>query len=76
MEGLRLGVESEMQLQAYARATATPDPSCIHKLSHSLWPYQSLNPLSKTRDQTHIFTDTMLGSYSTEPQQELHILLL
>ena len=30
-----------------------------------------LNLLSETRDQTHILTDTMSGSYPAEPQWEL-----
>ena len=32
----RLGVKSELQLQAYITATATPDPSHIFDLLHSL----------------------------------------
>ena len=36
MEVPRLGVESEPQLLAYTTATATPDPSCIWVLHHSL----------------------------------------
>ena len=35
MEVSRLGVESELQLLAYAPATATPDPSCVCNLHHS-----------------------------------------
>ena len=31
----RLGVKSELQLSAYARATATPDPSRVGDLHHS-----------------------------------------
>ena len=51
MEVPRLGVQSELLLLAYARATATPDPSCVCDLHHSLWQCQILNPLSKARDQ-------------------------
>ena len=29
MEGLKLGVQSELQLPAFATAMATPDPSCV-----------------------------------------------
>lgn len=36
MEILRLGVKSELQLLAYTTATATPDPSLIFDLHHSL----------------------------------------
>ena len=35
MEVLRLGVELEVQLQAYTTATATRDPSCVCNLHHS-----------------------------------------
>ena len=58
MEVPRLGVESELQLTAYTTATATPDPSRICNLHHSSRKRQILNPLSKARDQTHIFMDT------------------
>ena len=37
MEVPRLGVELELQLLAYAAATATRDPSCVCDLHHSLW---------------------------------------
>ena len=39
MEVPMLGVESELQLLAYPTATATPDPSHICALYHSLWPF-------------------------------------
>ena len=50
--------ESELQLLAYTAATAKPDLSCICDLRHSLWQCWILNPLSKARDLTHIFSDT------------------
>ena len=53
MDVPRLGVESELQLPAYTRATAMPDPSHVcdpHLSSQQCW---ILNPLSKARDQTH-----------------------
>ena len=50
MEVLGLGVESELQLLAYATTTATPNLSCICDLYHSLWQRRILNPLSKARD--------------------------
>ena len=56
MEVPRKGVESEMQLPAYATATAMPDPSLICDLHLDLWQHQILNPLSK--DWTHILMDT------------------
>ena len=40
-------------------ATATPDPSCICDLCHSLWQRRILNPMSKARGQIHILTETM-----------------
>ena len=52
MEVPRLGVELELQLPAYATATATSEPSCIFDLHHSSGQYQILNPLSKVRDGT------------------------
>ena len=57
MEVPRLGVESELQVLAYATATATQDPRCICNLRCSLWQYQILNPLNKVRDRTHILMD-------------------
>ena len=53
MEVPRIGVESELQPPAYARATATWDLSHVHDLHHSSWQHHVLNPLSKARDQTH-----------------------
>ena len=58
MEVSRLGVESELQLPAYATATATWDPSLVFDVHHSSWQHRILNPLSEARDQTHILTDT------------------
>ena len=58
MEVPGLGVKSELKLPAYGRATATWDPSHICDLHHRLWQRQSLNPLGKARDQTHILIDT------------------
>jgi len=47
-----LGVELELQLPAYATATAARDPSCVYDLHHSSQKHQILNLLSKARDQT------------------------
>ena len=71
MEVLRLGVELELHLQAYATAMATQDPSCICDLYHSLGQCQTLNPLSKARDQTHITKEITLNLWAAEPQQQL-----
>ena len=72
MEVPRLGVELELQLLAYTTATAMPDPSHICDLHHSLQQCQILNSLSDARDWTLILTDTMLGSWTADPQWELH----
>ena len=45
--------KSELQLLAYATATATRNPSCI--CHHSLWQHWILNPMSETREQTCVF---------------------
>ena len=50
MEVPRLGVELELQLQAYTIAVAIPDLSRICDLCHSLQQCQILNPLSEARD--------------------------
>ena len=50
MEVPGLGVESELQLQAYITATAKPDPSCIFNLCLSLQQCRILNPVSEARD--------------------------
>ena len=50
MEVPRLGVESEMQLLAYATATAMPDPICVCDLHCSSQEHHILNPLSGARD--------------------------
>ena len=55
MEGSKLGVESELQLPAYATATTTPDPSRICGLHHSSWQCQILNPLREATDGTRNF---------------------
>uniref|UniRef100_A0A8D1I8Y3 Uncharacterized protein n=1 Tax=Sus scrofa TaxID=9823 RepID=A0A8D1I8Y3_PIG len=50
MEVPRLGVELELQLPAYATATAMPDPSCVWDLHYSSQQHRILNPLSRARD--------------------------
>ena len=57
MEVPRLGVESELQLQAYTTATAMPDLSHICDLHQSSWQCWILNPLSQARDQAHVLMD-------------------
>ena len=58
MEGPRLGVRLELQLPAYAAATATWDLSIICNLHHSLQQHQIPDPLIQARDRTHILMDT------------------
>ena len=58
MEVPRLGVESRLQLPAYATAIATPEPSHVYDLHRSLQQQQILNPLSEARDGTRVLMDT------------------
>ena len=58
----RAGVELELQMPAYTTATATQDSSCICDLCCSSQPCWIFNPVIEARDQTCIFTDTMLDS--------------
>ena len=58
MEVPKLGVESELQLPVYARATAMPDPSRTCDLHHRPGQHRILNPLSEARDRTGILLDT------------------
>jgi len=74
MEVLRKGVELELQLLAYAIATAIPDPSCICSLHCSSQQHQILNPLSRASGQTHILMDNS-QFITAEPQWELLIKL-
>ena len=59
----RLGVQSEIQQPAYTTATAMQDLSCLCYQHHNSWQCQILNPLSETRDQTHILMDTIWACY-------------
>ena len=49
MEVLRLGVKSELQLQAYSTAMATQDLSSICDLHPSSQQHRILNPVSEAR---------------------------
>ena len=57
MEVPRLWVELELQLSAYATATATGDLSHICDLHISSWQHQIPDPPIEARDQTCILTD-------------------
>ena len=59
MDVPRLAFESELQLLACATATATPDPSRICNLCHSLQQGQILNPLSEARNRTCILKEPL-----------------
>ena len=58
MEVLGLGVESKLQLQLPATATATWDPSRICNLHHSSRQCQIPDPRSEARDLTQDLVDT------------------
>ena len=58
MQVPKLGIKSELQLLAYARATAMQDWSHICNLNHSSQQCCITGLLSETRDITHILTDT------------------
>ena len=57
MDVHRLAAELELQLPAFATATAMQDPRHVCDLYHCSWQCRVLNPLSEARDQTcnHIF---------------------
>ena len=57
MEVPRLGIRSELQLPAYTRAMATPNPNHVCNLHHSSQHHRILNPPSKARDRTRILMD-------------------
>ena len=79
MEVPSLGVKSELQLPAYATATAMPDPIYVCDLLHSSQQCQILNLLSETRDRTCVLMDTsrVLNPLShSGTSQRLKILLV
>ena len=67
----RLGVESELQLPAFATATAMPDPSHIFNLPHSSQQRQILNPLTEAPVRTFFLMDASWVRKPSELQQEL-----
>ena len=58
MEVPRQGVKWDLQLLAYAMATATRNPSPICDLYHSSWQHWIPDPLTEARDRTRILMDT------------------
>ena len=69
MEVPRLGVKSELQLLAYATASAMQDPSGVCDLHHSSWQRQIPDPLNEARNQTRILW-ILVRFVSTVPQWE------
>ena len=63
MDVPRLGVELELQLLAYATATATWDLSHVCDLHHSSQQCWILNPLSEVRDRTCVLMNTSRVRY-------------
>ena len=57
MEVTWAGVELELQLLAYATATAIWDLSHVCDLHHSSWKHGILNPLREARHRTYILMD-------------------
>ena len=58
LEVPKLGVQSELQLPAYATATAMLDLSCVCYLHHSSQQCWIPDPLSEAKDRTFILMDT------------------
>ena len=58
MDVPRLGVQSELQLPAFATPQQLWDPSLICDLHHSLWQCQNPEPLNEARDLTHTLMDS------------------
>ena len=71
MEVPSLGVKSELQLPAYATATATPDPSCVCDSHHSSQHQGIFNTQRPGIKPTSSWT--LVGFVTTEPPRELQI---
>ena len=70
MQVHRLGIKSELQLPAYATATAMRDPSHACDLHHSSWQRWIFNPLNEAGIKPK--SSWLLVRFVTaEPQQEL-----
>ena len=65
----------ELQLPAYATATAMPDLSLIGDPHHSSRQHRILNLLGKIRDRTHVLW-ILVGFITTEPRWALLISLI
>ena len=77
METPRLGVELEVQLQAYATATATWDPSHVYNLHHSSTAMPDPQPTHQMRPGIEpASSGTLVRFISAVPQQELCIIFI
>ena len=72
----RLGVQLELSLPATAMATAMPDPSCICDLHHSSQHCCVPDPVSESRDRTHILMDTSRIHFCCTMGSALFLLIL
>ena len=76
MEVPRPGLQSELLLPVYARATAMPDRSSICDLHHSSWQRQILNTLSEARKQSHsLMVPSQIHFHSTTTGTPIHSFL-
>ena len=75
MEVPILGVKSELQLLAYATATAMQDPRCIYNLHCSSWQCQILNPLARPGIKPMSLW-ILVGFIATKQQWELPCIFL
>ena len=67
----------ELQVLAYATATATPDPSHICDLHHSLRQRRTLNPLSEARDRNcNLMAPNWIGFCCTTMGTPTHFFLM
>ena len=68
MEVTKRGLELELQLSAYATATAMQDVSHVCDLHHSSQQHQIFNSMSGARDWIHVL-EILVGFITAEPQR-------
>ena len=73
MEVPRLGIESELWLQAYTTVTAMPDLSRDSDLHHSSWQCRILNPLMEAMDTSQVLNPL---SHTGTPKVKLFVLIV
>ena len=71
MEGPRLGIQSELQLPAYATATAKQDPSCILRPTPQLMAMPDPHPTERGQGSNRCLHGCWSGWLTTEPCWEL-----